>query len=286
MGAEPAVVLNVDDVGMCHGANTAFLALRRAGVVDSGSVMVPCPWFSEIAEIAADDPSLALGVHATLTSEKRHYRWGPLTRASRASGLVDHDGYFWRTVGELRRHAAPEAVEAELRAQIDRARAAGIPINHLDSHMGAVFSPEFVDIYVQLGLDYGLPTMFPADFSSYDPIHNLGPVEGNAFAAQGERLARAGQTLTDIVHETPWHRDQPSEARYAALFGKIGDGLNFFCLHPNAPGELEAIEPSTAQIRIDEFELFSAPPFRTFLDGLAVRRGSLRDFSRLGSEVA
>ena len=46
------VTLHVDDVGMCHGANAAFLDLYRAGVVDSGSVMVPCPWFPEIAEAA------------------------------------------------------------------------------------------------------------------------------------------------------------------------------------------------------------------------------------------
>ena len=50
------VVIHQDDVGMCHGANVAFVELSRAGAVTSGSVMVPCPWFSEIAEIAAADP--------------------------------------------------------------------------------------------------------------------------------------------------------------------------------------------------------------------------------------
>ena len=50
------LVLHEDDVGMCHGANTAFLELVRLGVCSSGAVMVPCPWFLEIAEAAASDP--------------------------------------------------------------------------------------------------------------------------------------------------------------------------------------------------------------------------------------
>src|SRR6478752_5860056 len=96
--AGPLIVLHVDDVGMCHGANLAFLELSRAGRCDAGSVMVPCPWFLEMADWAAREPSLDLGVHLTLTAEKAYYRWRPLTSAGTASGLVDDDGYFWRSV--------------------------------------------------------------------------------------------------------------------------------------------------------------------------------------------
>src|SRR5262245_4660966 len=90
------VILHVDDVGMCHGANRAYLELARAGAVTSGSVMVPCPWFPEIAEAAAADGSLDLGVHLTLTAEWPHYRWRPISTSSPASGLLDDDGYFPR----------------------------------------------------------------------------------------------------------------------------------------------------------------------------------------------
>ena len=82
MPAERKVVINIDDVGMCHGANVAYLKLKRAGAVDSGSVMVPCPWFLEIAEEGAKDASLNLGVHITLTSEKKYYRSRTLTKAN------------------------------------------------------------------------------------------------------------------------------------------------------------------------------------------------------------
>ena len=126
------VVIHEDDVGMSHGANMAFVELSKLGTCSSGSVMVPCPWFPEAAAIAQADPSLDVGVHLTLTSEQTPYRWRPLTAPPRSAGMTDEQGYFWPDVPRARR-ADPVAVEAELRAQIDTALAAGIDPTHLDA---------------------------------------------------------------------------------------------------------------------------------------------------------
>jgi len=134
------VVIHEDDVGMSHGANTAFVELSKLGTCSSGSVMVPCPWFPEAAEIAAADPALDVGVHLTLTSEQKSYRWRPLTTPPKSAGMTDDHGYFWPTVPQARK-AAPEAVEAELRAQIAVAVAAGIDPTHFDAHMGTAQMP-------------------------------------------------------------------------------------------------------------------------------------------------
>ncbi|WP_419697256.1 polysaccharide deacetylase family protein (plasmid) [Mesorhizobium muleiense] len=273
----PFVVVNVDDVGMCHGANQAYLELRRLGAVDSGSVMVPCPWFLEIAEAGALEPDLHLGIHLTLTSEKRHYRWRPLTRATAASGLIDSNGFMWASVAELRRNAHPDAVEAEMRAQIETFLAAGLTPSHVDGHMGGVFSPEFVDRYVSLSLEFELPTLFPATIAAYGPKHNLGAVDQDCYASAAERLVNAGEVLATKALETPWHRNEPAPERYQNLFNQVEPGLNFVCLHANAPGEIKAIEPDSAQIRIDEYEVLKDPSFRTWADRLPVRRGSLRE---------
>jgi chitin disaccharide deacetylase len=50
------VVAHQDDVGMCHGANAAFADLADLGFITCTSVMVPCPWFLEVAEMAARRP--------------------------------------------------------------------------------------------------------------------------------------------------------------------------------------------------------------------------------------
>lgn len=264
------VVVHQDDVGMCHGANVAFVELSRRGAITSGSVMVPCPWFSEIAAAAAADPDLDLGVHLTLTAEKEHYRWGPISRPTAAAGLTDGDGYFWRDVAGVRRHAQPDAVEVELRAQVDRALAAGIDVTHLDAHMGTALAPEFCASYIRLGVDYRLPVLLTRTVRGYGPsVPHLVGVTEEEFAGFVATAAGKGLPLFDFVGETPWDREpsEPAGPVYRALFSGVPDGLSFLALHPNAPGEIEAIEPGSAHIRTAEYELFGSDEFGAWLAG-------------------
>ncbi|MBT3360984.1 MAG: ChbG/HpnK family deacetylase, partial [Rhodospirillales bacterium] len=180
LGLDPhtrAVIIHADDVGMCHGANQAFVELSWAGAITCGSVMVPCPWFPEMADLAAGEPKFDLGVHLTLTCEWPGYRWRPLVSASPASGLVDSDGFMWRRVALLAEHVEPEAAEMEMRAQIDRALAAGIDVTHIDTHMGAAAIPSLVDIYVRLGQEYQLPILLPRRPEEYFRVLRMGDVD-------------------------------------------------------------------------------------------------------------
>jgi predicted glycoside hydrolase/deacetylase ChbG (UPF0249 family) len=263
------VVLHLDDVGMCKGANDAFLELSALGVVSSGAVMVPCPWFLEVAEAAAADPSLDLGVHLTLNSEKRHYKWRPLTAPPPSAGLTDGNGFFWPDVAATRARAAPPAVEAELRAQVEAALAAGIDVTHLDAHMGAAMAPEFCDIYVRLGLDFRLPILLTDGIAAYAPNDNLVGVTDAEFRAGAARARAAGFAIFDAALQTTWGRPRarPAEPAYRALIEGIRPGLAFVCLHCNAPGEIAAIEPDSAYLRTEEYDLFRDARFRAWLAG-------------------
>lgn len=265
-GSRRRIVLHEDDVGMCHGANTAFLELVRLGACSSGAVMVPCPWFLEIAEAAAD-PAIDLGVHLTLNAEKRHYKWGPLTEPGRASGLVDELGYFHPDVATTRRLAHPDAVEAELRAQIETAYAAGVDVTHLDAHMGCALAPEFCDIYVRLGLEYRLPILLTGTIAAYSPNDNLVGVTEAAHRKGVDKARAAGFAIFDAAVQTTWSRprSKPAEPAYKAIIEGVKEGLTFFCLHFNAPGELELIEPRSAYIRTEEYDLFRSDGFRGWL---------------------
>jgi len=155
---ERVVVVHVDDIGMSEAANAGAVKALDA-TATCGSVMAPCPAFEDAAALARSRPDLDLGVHLTLNAEYETWRWGPV--AENVPSLVSPDGGLWRTTAETVAHATPEHVETELRAQIERALAAGIDVTHLDSHMGTVFNPKFVDSYVKLGREYRLPLFIP-----------------------------------------------------------------------------------------------------------------------------
>lgn len=133
------LIVHADDLGMAHSVNAATIKAFESGLVSSGSIMVPCPWLPEIAGYARSHPEADLGLHLTLTSEWSFYRWGPVLSKDRVSSLLDENSYFYLTESEAASHANAREVEAEIRAQIDRARAFGIKPTHLDSHMGTLY---------------------------------------------------------------------------------------------------------------------------------------------------
>jgi predicted glycoside hydrolase/deacetylase ChbG (UPF0249 family) len=253
-----ALVIHEDDVGMTHGSNVAFRELSERGVVSSGSVMAPCPWFPEVLTMAAADPSLDLGVHLTLNAEKRPYKWRPLTQPPKSAGLTDEHGHLWEDVRSVHRNAAPEAVEAELRAQIDAAIAGGIDVTHLDAHCGAVMTPKFIDIYRRLGEDYDLPIVLMSRVKGGNPRPAGVPAMSEAFEAVASQARASGEPVFDLFYETPWDRTGEAEGVYRDILASAVDGLNFFAFHFNAPGDFEAVEPEFARYRTDEYALFSS----------------------------
>ena len=262
------IVLHQDDVGMCHGANVAFSELSNLGSITSGSVMVPCPWFREAAEMAATNKKLDLGVHLTLTAEKEFYRWRPLTSAGKSSGLVDDDGYMWRDVSSVRRNANIEAVALELRAQIDFALASGFDVTHLDAHMGVTLAPEFCAIYIRLGAEYQLPVLLTKKLSQYGPNNHIVGVTDEQFDEFVVLASEKNMPIFDRVLETDFNRKatmQLGDLAYQTMFTKNLTGLTFAALHPNAPGEVEMIEPNQFHVRTQEHEIFSSNNYLSWL---------------------
>lgn len=267
------IVIHHDDIGANHATNTAFVELSDLGFCTCGSVMVPCPWFDEMAEIARGRPDLDLGVHLTLNAEFAKYRWRPLTGVS-DNGLTDAHGYMPRTVSAARR-ADPAAVEAELRAQVDTALAAGIDVTHLDAHMGTAQMPEFLDIYLRLGEDYRLPVMLPALAAA------LAFSSGAAYSASTLDHYRAtldrGNPAFDGIVWTPFGARAAEADAYRAIFAATPPGRTFGAFHFNPAGEIEHYSPD-AQLRITEYELFRSGAVQAILAELGIEPVGMRRF--------
>lgn len=266
--SHPTLIIHHDDLGGSHGANLAFVELWDMGLATCGSVMVPGPWFPEIARIARERPELDLGVHLTLTSEFDDFRWRPLTGVAE-NGLCDADGFFWKRVADARR-ADPKAVETELRAQIETALAAGIDVTHLDSHMGTVWMPEFIDIFIRLGREYRVPIGLTRD------MVRMG-AEARGIEQAYETLLPAGHPDLLSYVTTPFDQPTATEAHYRKLFSALTPGLHFGAFHFTAPGDMEFFSPDI-KLRTTEYDLFRSGIARRLLDEAGVALAGLREF--------
>lgn len=129
-GAAPAdpvhLIIRSDDAGMTHAVNMANRRLIESGLSVSVSIMFPTPWWQETVELLRAHPDVSVGIHLTLNSEWRNYRWGPLVGRSAAPTLVDEHGFFFHSSRDLYENEPDLGeVELELRAQIERALGTG-----------------------------------------------------------------------------------------------------------------------------------------------------------------
>jgi predicted glycoside hydrolase/deacetylase ChbG (UPF0249 family) len=191
------LIIRSDDAGMSHSVNMALQRLIQTGLPLSISVMFPTPWYQEIVGILKQHPEVSVGIHLTLNSEWRNYRWGPIVGREAVPTLVDSNGYFFQSSEALHDHHPDLGqVEKELRAQIDRALKSGLKIDYVDYHMGtAVEFPEFREIVERLAHEYSLGMMGYFGDSTADPQYRAAPVhKGDSLVALVNRL-QSGVTV-------------------------------------------------------------------------------------------
>jgi hypothetical protein len=164
------LVIHADDFGMSHSVNRAIEEALEKHWVTSASILVPCPWFPEVARWAKAHPDADLGIHLALNSEWTSLRWGPVSAQPKASSLLDADGYLPLTTEYVASHAKISDVETETHAQVDKAKAAGVNLTHLDTHMGAIVTtPDLVRAYLGLGQAYKLPLLLDSRAETIAP---------------------------------------------------------------------------------------------------------------------
>lgn len=208
------LIIHADDLGVSHAENMASIQAFEKGAANSGSIMVPCPWFPEIAAYANVHPQVDLGLHLTLTSEWKFYKWGPVASANEVKGLINDKGFFYDNVADLIKSGSPAEVEKELRSQIEQALRFGIKPTHFDAHMGCVFvAEEYLQIFVKLGREYKVPVLLNRDAQKYSFITDH-------------------DVLVDrILILSPEEHRRGSENYYSGVLKSLAPGLNCLLLH-------------------------------------------------------
>lgn len=274
------LILHADDAGMCHEANRATQRYLVQGLIQSASAMAPCPWFDDFATFSAEQPDLDIGLHLTLTSEWKHYRWGPVAPAADGSGLVDPAGYLWPSAAEVAQNASAAEVGREIRAQVERARARGLNPSHLDTHMGALYArPDYADALLDLAEELDIPAM----------AIEMTPAVIEHFKRQGYPLSDAmlrrldAYTLPKLDAFLPVPKGDSYEEVRDAFFEMVRGlppGITEIVFHPAL--ESDALKRITNhwQQRTWEGQLFADPAVHELFQAEAVQFTDWREMMR------
>ncbi|MFZ5856878.1 MAG: polysaccharide deacetylase family protein [Chloroflexota bacterium] len=259
------VILHTDDIGMCQASIQAYKDLWEFGAITSGAVMVPCPWFPAAAQMCRENPAMDMGVHATLNSEWDGYRWSPVSTRDPESGLLDTDGYFHHWQDAVYANAKPEAVAVEVNAQVERALAAGMDVTHVDSHMGTIIHPNFVQSYLQAGMSRLIPNMLPRASAKGFDMMGMDESVLAMYAPILNQLEAQGVPMIDGLFSMPLEHDNDHIGVAKKLLGEVPAGITHFLFHPSIDTpELRAICPDW-KARVANYHAFMSDELKNFL---------------------
>ncbi len=279
--AQRMVMIHADDAGLCDSVNRATIEALEKGIVSSVSIMVPCPKFEAFAEYASAHPEHDYGIHLTLNSEFGSYRWGPVSDPAVVPSLIDKDGFLWKDVELVAGNAVTQQVEVELRSQIDMALQRGISLSHIDTHMGALWMrPDLAELYINLGIEYGLAVLYFSDNGGFDFIKVHPQVEDQAAElTEGLRSRRMPILDHGFVHYVKEPHEQRKTAYLEAL-RNLKPGITGIYIHCGYDDdELRSIT-SSSSIREGDRRVFTDPEVITVIRRLGLHLTNWKELSQ------
>jgi predicted glycoside hydrolase/deacetylase ChbG (UPF0249 family) len=252
------LIIHADDLAVAHSEDQASFDALDLHAATSASIMVPCPWFTEVADYAKAHPDADLGLHLTLTSEWKTYRWGPVESKDKVLSLLDSSGYLWPETEPGKQHIKPEDAEREIRAQIEKAISMGIHPTHLDSHMGMLFErADLFAVYLKIAREYKLPFLAA-----------LGPNTPKELSSQ---LSPKDVVLDNVVMASP---DVPASNWrnfYLDAIKNLKPGVTEFIVHlAHDDAEMQAVTVDHpdygAAWRQRDYDVVTSPEFKQALE--------------------
>lgn len=285
------VIMHVDDVGMSYDSNLGAIETMTKGVATSCSIMMPCPWVPGFFHFLKDHPNTDAGLHLTLTSEWKDYRWGPLSGKTKVPGLVDPEGAMWASVEDVVKHATADEVETEIRAQVERALQMGFRPTHLDSHMGTLFaSPAFVQTYLKVGMEYKIPLMFPGGHNTLIAQQLAGKLDLNQARMVGKMLWNAGLPVIDDLHNESYAPHLPTGVQstkenlnkyktqfYIDALKSVKPGITYVIMHCTKVTEVFPHITDSGPIREGDYLAMLNPELKKFIEKEGIILTTMRE---------
>jgi chitin disaccharide deacetylase len=225
-----ALIVNGDDYGLSNSVSSGILRAHRDGILTSCSVIGNCDDLKAVSRTLRSVPTLGTGLHLNLYSGR------PLSRMALRSRLALNGRFLEAVVPVLNAVLRVDAnvIEAEFDAQVERAEAGGLSVDHLDTHLHLGCVPTVRRALNMVSRRHGIPTRTIIR----DPVRHLrhAPVAGvlkslvlcaaSTFVGEPTRGPRSPQTcgvaqsgslgLTQLCH----------------LLSRLRDGVYEILCHP------------------------------------------------------
>ena len=267
------LIIHADDLAVAHSEDVASFDALDKHAATSASVMVPCPWLTEVADYAKAHPDADLGLHLTLTSEWKSYRWGPVESKDKVPSLMDSSGSLWPETEPGKQHIKADEAEREIRAQIEHAMAMGIHPTHLDSHMGMLFErADLFAVYVKVAREYKLPF--------------LAFLESNTPKELSSLLAANDVLINDVVMASPAVPVADWKGFYLNAIKNLKPGVTEFIVHlGHDDAELQAVtldHPDYGSAwRQRDYDAVTSPEFKKAIEENHVIQVGWKDLKKL-----
>ena len=261
------IILHCDDAGMCPEANSAAERYLENGFVQSAAVMMPCPAAGSFIEWTNSHPQADVGIHLTMNSEWKTYRWGPVSDPAKVPGLIDPEGMLWHEVVETVTHASPAEVDTEIRAQIEKSIALGHRPTHIDTHMGTLYgSIDYLKVFLKAASDYNIPAN-AIDLSDPEVAAKFKqegyPITDEVISFMGDYKLPKLDNFTSVPGGSSY---EDKRKNFFNLLRSLKPGLTEIIFHPSVlTDNLKTITNSWQQ-RVWEAELFSDPEVIKFFN--------------------
>jgi hopanoid biosynthesis associated protein HpnK len=275
------LVVTADDFGAAEAVNDAVEAGHRRGVLTAASLMVAAPGSADAVARARRTPSLRVGLHLVLVEGR------PLLAPSALPDLVTSDGLFRTDMARLGAEIffiprVRRQLAAEIEAQFAAFAAAGLPLDHVNTHKHYHLHPTIAGLILRIGRRYGLR----ASRAPIEPRSVLARVDPTAAPPPAwvtepwarlvrARYRRAGVTMADQVFGLAWSGDM-TPGRVAAIIRHLPAGLSELYLHPATGGGFEGAAPGYRYA--DEFQALCADDTRAAVRESGAVLGAFADF--------
>jgi predicted glycoside hydrolase/deacetylase ChbG (UPF0249 family) len=212
------LIIHADDLGLSNSVNRASFKALKSGYASSGSIMMPCDYVLDVGQFSADNPNIDLGLHLTVTSEWRDYKWKGVLSSSETPSLTNKKGVFPKKTKGFVLSAEPTELKKELQAQINLSKSIGITPTHIDSHEGALFFDEdLFKVYLEIGEENKLPVFVPKTVAVH--FDKKFPKPENVIVIENFYMAESG-----LKYEN-W------EGFYLSVLDDIKPGLSQLIVH-------------------------------------------------------